>query len=327
MGFNERYNEATNERIKREEREKLEKTAKEEKIIGLIKSAVKWGSLVIVVSSLAMCSIYQVEEGHVGIIKTFGEATEQVGAGLHFKSPIGQTVEELEVRTRKNVETLPAATSEQMAANATVSVNWTVNKVSALDLFIAYGSLEQFEQRILDPRLRSASKTAISRYTAEDLIRNRGKAIGDIEAVLAETMSEFPVKLDSVQIENIQLPQQYMASIQEKQTEKNKADAEKHKLARQKLEAQRLVQTAEAERDARQAKADGQAYAIKAEAEAQAEAIRFKGLAEAEAIEAKAKSLAGNPLIVQLTAAQRWNGAQPQTVLSGGENLFMNMSK
>ena len=49
-------------------------------------------------------SVYTVNEGHIGIVKRFSEAKEQVNPGLHFKVPFIDSVEEIEVRTRKNEE-------------------------------------------------------------------------------------------------------------------------------------------------------------------------------------------------------------------------------
>jgi len=224
---------------------------------------------------------YTIDEGHVGIVKRFGEATQQVNPGLHFKLPFADTVEELEIRTRKNSEKLKASTFEQMPVGAEVSVNWTVIRPEAFQLYKNYGGLDQFENRILDPRLRSAAKDAIARFKAEQIVQNRGLVIQKIEETLLATMKDFPVKLDSVQIENLVLPQKYLQSIETKQTEKNLAQAEKHRLERQKLEAQRDVNTAEAARDSDKARADGSAYATLTNARAEAEAIRLKGLAEA----------------------------------------------
>src|SRR3990167_2894911 len=68
-------------------------------------------------------SVYTVNEGHVGITKRFNAATAQVDPGLHFKIPFIDTVEEMEVRTRKNVEEAASATSEQMPITAQVSIN------------------------------------------------------------------------------------------------------------------------------------------------------------------------------------------------------------
>ncbi|ADN77381.1 SPFH domain, Band 7 family protein [Ferrimonas balearica DSM 9799] len=271
-------------------------------------------------------AFYTIDEGHVGIVKRFGEAREQVNPGLHFKIPFADTVEELEIRTRKNQERLKAATHEQMPVEAEVSVNWTVNRTQAFDLFKLYGGLDQFENRILDPRLRSAAKEALAKYKAEQIIQTRGQVIADIETELLETMREFPVKLDSVQIENLILPAKYLQSIEIKQTEKNLAAAEMHKLERQKLEAQREVNTAEAQRDAEKARADGAAYAIITEAQAQAEAIRLTGAAEAEAMQQKADALANSERLVEYVKAQQWDGKMPSTIMGEGQSVLWNMS-
>ncbi|PQJ55090.1 hypothetical protein BTO11_00555 [Psychrosphaera saromensis] len=261
-----------------------------------------------------MGSIYTVNEGHIGIVKRFSEAKQQVNPGLHFKIPFIDSVEEIEVRTRKNEERMASSTKEQMPVTISVSVNWTVDKAAALDLFRQYGGLTQFENRILDPRFRSATKDVIPQYDAEKLIQDRAGAIQAIEANLIEEMKSFPVTVDNIQIEDIKLPAKYLTSIETKQTEKNLADAEKHKLARQNLEAQRDVNTAKA-------KADG----IRLVAIAEAESIRIKGLAEAESITAKAKALNNNPLIIKLTEAQNWDGKLPATILGSGNMPILDM--
>lgn len=247
---------------------------------------------------------YIVSEGHVGVIKRFGEAKSQENPGLHFKIPVIETVEMIEVRTRKNAEKMSSSTKEQMPVTVEVSVNWTVDKEAALDLFKKYGGLMQFEQRILDPRFRSATKDTIPKFEAEQLIQDRASAIQGIERRFSEEMAEFPVVVDNIQIENIVLPPKYINSIEVKQTEKNLAAAEEHKLERQRLEALREVNTS-----------DAKAQGILKVAEAEAKSITLKGRAEAQAIEAKAKALKNNPLIVKLTEAQTWNGQLPTTIM------------
>lgn len=268
--------------------------------------------LIIVVAALN--SYFIVIEGHVGVVKRFGEAKDQENPGLHFKIPFIETVELIEVRTRKNAEKMASSTKEQMPVTVEVSVNWTVNKEAALELFKRYGGLSQFEQRILDPRFRSATKDTIPQFEAEQLIQDRASAIQGIERRLSEEMAGFPVVVDNIQIENIELPQKYINSIEIKQTEKNLAAAEEHKLERQRLEALRAVNTA-----------DAKAKGILKIAEAEAQSILLKGKAEAEAIEAKAKSLKNNPLIVKLTEAQAWDGKLPTTMMGDGVMPIMDM--
>ncbi len=287
----------------------------------------KVGGIVAVVFIFVWMIFYTIDEGHVGIVKRFGEATTQVNPGLHLKVPFADSVEELEIRTRKNTESLKASTFEQMPVQAEVSVNWTVIRSEAFQLYKNYGGLDQFESRILDPRLRSAAKDALARFKAEEIVQNRGKVIQKIEETLLATMSEFPVKLDSAQIENLVLPPKYLQSIETKQTEKNLAAAEEHRLERQKLEAQREVNTAEAKRDAEKARADGSAYAIMTEARAEAEAIRLKGLAEAEAIREKADAIKASKVLVEYVKAQQWDGKMPTTVMGQGQDILWNMKE
>lgn len=298
----------------------------------LIQAAVSRGRLATVLGGaaaaavalvLAGSAIYTVEEGHVGIVKRFGKAIEQVNPGIHGKLPLIDVVEEVEVRTRRNLERLPTATSEQMPVSAEVSINWTVNREAALDLYQRYGSLAQFEERVLDPRLRSATKQAVAQFKAEEIIQNRGAVISAIEKTLVEEMQGFPVKLDSAQLENVEFPRNYLQSIEVKQTAKNLADAEKHKLEQQNLQAQQAVNTANAERDAAKARADGEAYAIGERAAAEAKAIRLKGEAEAAAIRAKTEALEGNAVLVDYTRAERWNGQMPTMVVGSGAGNIM----
>lgn len=282
-------------------------------------------SLLMFVVILLSSAIYTIEEGHIGINKRFSEAIGQVDPGIHIKIPFIDSVEEMEVRTRKNVEKMQSSTSEQMPVTVVVSVNWTVDKTAALDLYRKYGGLTQFEQRILDPRFRSSVKDIIPHSTAEQLIRDRATSTVSIEEKFAEEMAGFPVTIDNVQIENIVLPAKYIQSIETKQTEKNLAAAEEHKLARQALTAEQAVNTAKAERDAAMAQADGAAYAVREAAKAEAEAITVKGKAEASSIKAKSTALKNNPLIVKLTEAQAWDGKLPVTMMGEGVMPIMDI--
>lgn len=286
---------------------------------------VSLGLLSIILLTTLVSSFYTVEEGHIGIVKRFSEAKSQVNPGLHFKLPYVEQVEEIEVRTRKNVEEMASATFEQMPITVKVSVNWTVDKEAGLDLFKRYGGLAQFESTILDPRFRSATKFAMPKYTAEQLIQDRASAINTIEQRLIEEMQGFPVAVVNIQIENISLPPKYLKSIETKQTAKNLADAEKFNLATQKLVAAQQTNIADAQAKGIDLVAAAEARSIKIKGVAKAELIDLRGAAEARAIKAKAEALKDNPLIIDLTKAQNWDGALPKWTTGGGEVPFINI--
>jgi regulator of protease activity HflC (stomatin/prohibitin superfamily) len=200
-----------------------------------------------------------------------------------------------------------------------------VTPEAVLSLYQRYGSLDQFEQRILDPKLRQASKAAISLFNADELIRDRNKALFKIQENMVELMAGYPVTINSPQIEDIQLPDTYMDAITQKEQAREGAEREKYNLEKQKLTAQQQVQTAEAERDAAMAKADGRAYATLKQAEADAEATRLKGDAEAHAIDKVQEAISANPLLVQYEQAKRWDGVLPISMPPNSSVPFLNV--
>lgn len=294
--------------------------------VNLTIGGIGFGLCLIAGISILLMGMYTVDEGHVGIVKKWGEAVREDQPGLHFKLPIRDTVEEIDIRPRKSEEELAASTSEQMPASAKVSFNWAVSADQAMNTYKRYGGLQQFEERILDPMLRSTAKGAISSFTAEEIIQNRVGVISQIQEGMRERIDRFPgITVDSVQLENIDFPPQYLESIQEKQRAKNEADKAEQELRRQETNSRQQVNTANAQRDSDKAIADGKAYSIEVEAEANAKAIRLRGLAEADAIREQAKALNESPLMVDYVRAKSWNGQMPTTVMGEGQNMLWQM--
>ena len=282
--------------------------------IKLISGLTILGALIGVI--ILWSSWFITKEGHVDVVKRFGKAIYVAQPGLNFKIPLIDTTDTIEIRTRKNMEEMSAATAEQMPVSATVSMNWSANQETILELYKAYGSLEQFEFRVIDPKFRAITKESIAKFTAEETINKRDQVEQRLRDYLTTATQDLPIKISSLNIENIELPKNYLQSIEVKQTEKNLADAEVFKLEKQNLEAQRAVNTANA---------DAQSITLRAKAEA--DAIKLKGEAEAKAIEAKSKALQGNPLIVQLTQAQQWDGKLPTHMMGEGSNFLLDMRK
>ncbi len=274
------------------------------------------GALCFFVFMLAYGSIEIIPEGHVGIVNKFGKTVRQLDPGLNFKAPLIESVVEIEVRQRKNVEELTAATQNQLATIAKVSINWTVDKSSAMDLYIQYVGLARFESRILDPKLASVAKASIAQYPADQLIKNRSLAVAAILDGMQEAMREFPITVNSPQIEDIQFPKPYLDAVLAKEQAREDAEKEKHKLAQQKLVAQQKVNTAKATRDAMMAEADGKAYQIKTEAASEAEAI---SIINAE--------LAKSPQYIELVKAKGWDGKLPATLITGDKQSLLYQVK
>lgn len=259
--------------------------------------------------------IYRIDAGHVGIVKRFGNVIEVVDPGLHYKLPYADTVEEMEVRERAFSMDLDAASQDPLELPIKVTVNWLVKRAQVQDLYIQFGSLDQFEKRIILPRLNDAVKGVTSRYTVNDLLRKRTEYRDLSMKVFQERMPD-DVQITGFSIVNIGFPPEYTKAIRDKQVAREQAETERFVLDRQKLTSTQVTQSAEAQRDADKARADGRAYEIKVQGEAQADAIRIMG-----------EALAKNPLVVEYKKVERWGGTFPSTFMGGeaGANLLWSL--
>lgn len=258
--------------------------------------------------------MYIIDEGHVGVIKRAGKATHQVDPGFHFKAPIVDSVVEMEIRERLISSTLTGATQDTLPFTAVISVNWIVQKESVLDIYRKYGGLAQFEQRILQPKIQDTGKAQLAKFNADLLIKDRTEAGRAFFGQLKERLSRFPITLQSPQIENIELPKSFMEAVSAKEKARQDALREQHVLAQQKLIAQQQVQTAEAQRDALKAQADGVAYKTRVEAEAKSDAINMIN-----------DQLIKSPLYIEYVKANNWNGALPRVASGDGQGLFIQL--
>ncbi len=269
--------------------------------------ALTWLTIVVVLAILAILwmGIYRIEAGHVGIVKRFGNVVDVVDPGLHVKIPYADTVEEMEVRERAFTMDLEAASQDPLELPITVTVNWLVKREEVKDLYIQFGSLEQFEKRIIQPRLNDAVKGITSRYTVNDLLRKRTEFRDASQQAFATRMPD-DISISGFSIVNVGFPPEYTKAIRDKQVAREQAETEQFVLDRQRLTTTQVTQTAMAQRDADKARADGRAYEIKVQGEAQAEAIRIMG-----------EALAKHPLVVEYKKVERWGGTFPTTFMGG----------
>ncbi|MDB2578949.1 prohibitin family protein [Tateyamaria sp.] len=275
----------------------------------------------------AVSSAYTVDEGHVGVVTKWGKAVAQEpAAGLKFKNPITTSIIEVDVRERQSKDEMRAGTTNQLPITAVITTNWSMDPDRVLEIYRKYGSPEQFDARIMDGRLRDAAKAGLGKFQVSELINDRSAASAEILGRVREALEAYPVMITSIQIEDVVAPPTYTEAVLEKEREREAAAKEQYILERQATTSQQTVQTANAERDATMAAADGQAYRVRTEAAAAADAIRAKGEAQAEAINAMQTALENNPLVIEYEKARRWNGQMPQTMLGSDTNMLMRIN-
>jgi regulator of protease activity HflC (stomatin/prohibitin superfamily) len=291
-------------------------------------------SVGIVVGSILLNGIFITPEGHRSVIRTMGKITRDTTPGVNFKFPLFETENPIEIRPRAYTLTVQASTTGknekgeielQMPSTVTVTGNWNVDANKVMDIVREYGSIEQFEDRILDPRVKEAILAEFPKNTIEQLMVDRINVSNNIYMALQQKLDGTPITVTNIMISNIDWHSKIAQAVLDKQDSKLKRDKEQYVLETQEKSAQQQVNTANATRDSTKSIADGSAYSIFVEAEAQAKATLEKGMAEVKVLEAKAKVIKDNPALADFIRAQNWNGQYPNTFMGSSPDVLMSM--
>lgn len=239
-------------------------------------------------------SWYTVSSGEVAIIKTWGAVTSIAGDGLHFKMPIAQSVEKIDIRTRKAHSPSEAGTKDMQRITTEVSVNYHFDQSKIKEIYTNTG-IDNIEDKIVDPRIQEEVKAVIARFSADQLLAQREGVKGEIEMSLKKSLASYNIILEAVQITNFKFSEQYNESIEQKQVSEQNAQKAQNDLARIKIEAEQKIVQSTAE-----------ANAIKI----QLDAIKSNGGKE----------------YIQKLSIEKWNGELPTYMGGSAPMPFLNIN-
>ncbi|MBT5773635.1 MAG: prohibitin family protein [Dehalococcoidia bacterium] len=232
------------------------------------------------VAATGFMSYKQVDFGHVGVVKQFGEIIGTVDAGPHFMAP-WKTVESVNIQTNAtgfgtNADAFPrieASSSETQDVFYTVTVNWNVDPTNADNLLIEHGA--DFFRRIdVQARVEQHFKQTVVGYTSIEATTQRAAIREQVTATLRQELADFYIVIRSIQINNIGYTAAFNDAIERKQVATQDAFAAEERVAITEAEARSKVAEAQGVADAAVIAAEANASVITIEADAQAAANR-----------------------------------------------------
>lgn len=258
---------------------------------------------------------YTVNASMVGVVLSGGKISSVSQPGMHSKVPFYQQVKFIDLKSNSGSVKTEAYTFDQQNATLKINVIWNFVGTKAEDIYVNYKGDEKYiYEYVIAPKLIDCAKTIFGQYNAEKVIQKRAEFVNLLNTQFKELMTDIPVQIRSVQVEDISFSKVYETSVENAM--KARADVEKAKaeLERVQLESQQKVKIAEAESEAVKKRADAQAYAILKTEEANAAAIRLRG-----------EALRENSEIVRLTVAEKWDGKLPSTMIPGSSLPFIDV--
>lgn len=270
----------------------------------------------IIAMSVALGSFYTVDEGERAVVLRNGKVVKVAEAGLDFKTPMLDTTKFISVRDHNTSMPLEAYSYDQQPAQIGVSVTYRVPVADVSRLYTTYGTVANMEDRVINRRTPDVVKNVFGKFTAARAIQEREKLGIDIYNALTNAVKNDPVQIVSVQVEAVAFSKAYLSSIEQRMLAQVEIETTKQR-----------GQTAEVQAEIRVIQAKAEADAKREHAKAESDAIRMMGEAEAAAIDARGKALAANRGLVDLVAAEKWNGVLPTTMTPSGAVPFVNVNK
>jgi prohibitin 2 len=275
-----------------------------------------------VVVLIALWPFYSVPTGSRGVVTQFGKIVGIEGEGLAVLPP-WQKLSNFSIRAEKaDIENAEGSTSDTQPVRVSMTVRYSIATDRVAEVFEKYshdGDLSSYVQTAT----QEIFKAVTAKYTAPDLIAQRAKVSGDINAALREKLSLYGAQVINIDMRNFAFSESYMHAINDKVTQEQLRLAAENKLKTVEAEQKQKVAIAEAEANARKAESDGEAYANLTIAKAQAEALRVQNAALAQ----NKDVLELRRIEVEKTKAEKWNGVLPTAIYAGAPIPFLNVTK
>ncbi|QOV06086.1 SPFH-domain membrane protein [Rhizobium phage Pasto] len=272
------------------------------------------GVSALAVAALSMGSFFTVDQGERGVVIRSGKVVAVHDAGLYYKLPFIDSVKTIDVRSKaRQYESVSVISSDQQMANLVLSFNYSIPADKAEQVYVEYGNEENLLSRLVERQLMAQVRNVFGSYNAQRSVTERSKLSGEIQMAVQKAVGG-PVNIESVQIENVAFSRAYNEKIEERMS----AEIAVQKVAQDALREEKTALITVT-------KAQAEADSLRAKAAASAEAVKLAGEAEAAAIKAKGDALRENPGLVALTAAEKWDGKLPATMVPGSTVPFVNV--
>jgi regulator of protease activity HflC (stomatin/prohibitin superfamily) len=264
------------------------------------KSIFKWFAIFVVV--LFVISLINpfvlIGAGQRGVVMNFGAVQDKImNEGIHFRTPIMQNVEKIDIQTQKIEVKAMAYSKDIQTVESQLALNYHLRADSVNKLWQEVGN--DYQSRIIDPTIQESVKAATAKFTAQELIEQRAKVKDEIKKELFNRLEKYFI-VDEFSIIDFSFSDEYEKAVEAKQVAQQAALKAQNDLTRIKTEAEQRIATAKAE-----------AEAIKLQSEA-ANNDKYVNLKALE---------------VQKTAIEKWNGVLPTQMIPNASLPFINLTK
>lgn len=175
--------------------------------------------------------------GQVGIVTRFGDVDRAAASGtvIKFPWPIERLVK-MDTRIQKQQEDAAAATSDLQDVQATIALNYALDRSAALKVYKEIGP--EYRDRVVVPAVQESFKAATAQYTASDLLVKRPDVKQKALDAIKKRLEPYGVRVDDVSIINFSFSPEFTKAIESKLVAAQDAERAQFSLDKAQLDAQ-----------------------------------------------------------------------------------------
>lgn len=236
------------------------------------------GIIVIIAVLLGFGSIFVVKEGTKSIVIRFGKVqqttegiTEVFEPGLHFKLPFVDQVKALDSRIQTLDESADRfVTSEKEDLLVDSYVKWRIEDFARY--YLSTGGNKLQAETLLKQKVNNGLRSEFGSRTINQIVSGeRSELMDEAMKQASGSSDELGIKIIDVRVKQINLPQEVNNSIFERMRAERAAAAREYRsegkeqgeIIRANIDAKVTIMLADAERNARQLRGEGDAQSAK----------------------------------------------------------------
>ena len=284
------------------------------------------------VAALALIdgSFYVVQPTELAGVRRFGVVTSPapVGPGLHFKTPLVDRVDHLQVSlTTFQASDLGVYTIDNQSVRIGIGMNYRVPPAAVFQLLYGVGRSGNVDiDGTLRPIVADRALRVFARRNTVSISAEREAIANEIRRAIQEAVHEsFGIEVVDLQLSRIEYSPAFTQSVEAAVRAKNDALQAENTVAKIRYEGEQTKVQAEAQAKAAVTRAEGEARAAVLRAEGEAQATTVLGQAQAAAVQLLGAAVTANPRVVEYQTTMRWDGKLPATMLGGGTVPLLNL--
>ena len=229
---------------------------------------------------IAITGWYTVDAGERAVQLRNGAIIRTSDAGLYFKLPFIDSVKYISTRTQnRSFNELSTYSKDQQPAKIRASVTYRVPAGEAENVYLNFRDIEGLASNTIERQVPNQIENVFGHYSAIEAVQKRAQLTKDVNDAIKQSLENYPIIVESVQIEDIDFSRAYEQSVEDRMKAEVEVQTQKQNLEKEKITAEIAVTKAQAIADS-----------TLAQAKAEAEAVILRGEAEARAITAKTKA-------------------------------------